>query len=340
MRDLVVFVNNGFEEWERRPNGEILYSNNCQKRDCELFQCSRCKHSYYCSRPCQRTAWVNGHREACQKREKELQTLTGRPFQVQCIGSGPGSKMCFLYTTGMTQLGLPELLAVDVEMGGFQNISALMNTCAENLFRLRDDHPALSNPEKIHRSAMSAGGDQNTNGYISYSALILVTKKSKKDARRLELLFEKFVKLTYRPLMDKLIVLMPICKGLPWGQLPPAPEGKNKLRNTVFQKLYHQQHFTSTGFIRYLDGNKNNHAISNVRPNVPLAEALAHHPEWAVNWDRNLDSEEISYVQEHREYFIPLVSEVPHAQADAYVDKISKSVGYYEKLEAGIKIGE
>ena len=44
----------------------------CQRKDCRLLICSRCKYTAYCSDVCQKLHWKNGHKQMCQRKTEQV----------------------------------------------------------------------------------------------------------------------------------------------------------------------------------------------------------------------------------------------------------------------------
>ena len=91
-----------------------------------------------------------------------------------------------------------------------------------------------------------------------------------------------------------------------WGGYPVAPDdGSNRMIASIIDKWMEQWMFVRTGA---LDGKPTNVSPSNCTF-VTLEEALQH-PEWKVDWDMNLTSEEAEYVQNHMTYFLAVIQEL------------------------------
>jgi len=44
----------------------------CQRKNCRLLICSRCKHTAYCSDVCQKQHWKSGHKQMCQRKTEQV----------------------------------------------------------------------------------------------------------------------------------------------------------------------------------------------------------------------------------------------------------------------------
>lgn len=50
---------------EMRKETDTQQCNNCYKVGEKMLRCSRCKATFYCSKDCQKRAWVNHHKREC-----------------------------------------------------------------------------------------------------------------------------------------------------------------------------------------------------------------------------------------------------------------------------------
>lgn len=302
---------------------------NCGKDNERLLYCSRCKVAGYCNVSCQREAWRKGHKSACEESPEPVPARCELPFLLLSIHNVT-AKYCFMYTKGLASLGLPEILAVDVEVGALTLLKGVINTVGEHMVSEGNNYSTLQHPDGLVRRN-SWGHDANSDACLSYFAEILVTNPD-----HLRLLFRKFVRQTMFPAsaMSRLVVLMPICQGKVWGQLPPAPEGKVKLRNDIKKKFA-----ASREFLRAMDGNKLNAHPLNWQK-VKLEDALPHCDDWVVDWDADMSATERQYVVDHREHFIGMsLDGVSRARADAYVDRVAR-VNHNALRKYKRKIGE
>ena len=55
----------------------------CLENEKELYWCSKCKASSYCSRDCQVNHWNNGHKEACKTLRKKIAKATAGNEEIQ-----------------------------------------------------------------------------------------------------------------------------------------------------------------------------------------------------------------------------------------------------------------
>ena len=69
-------------------------------------------------------------------------------------------------------------------------------------------------------------------------------------------------------------------------------KASSDLTSSILNKWRAQSKF---GFIRFVDGDTGNCAVSNLRP-VSMQEAMDHVHDWKVDWDMNLTQEERALV--------------------------------------------
>jgi len=114
---------------------------------------------------------------------------------------------------------------------------------------------------------------------------------------------------TQAPLYE-LIPLYPHEDPNDWGSKPCAPEGREEFAQEIWKTLTDPEihpKFPGFSFFRFIDGNIQNPHFDNLTL-VPFEEALRHVDDWAVDWDLELTSNQISYVRAYTDYFIRLAS--------------------------------
>ena len=280
------------------------------------------------------------------------------PFRV-CIVADESHKLSFVYTTGLSLLGFPEILAVDVENETeAQSVVAdtVTTVATEMVNKGPHNYEVFTNEHLLHTKDLvmrrtlngdTTAFDCDSDHFVTYFAILYVT-----DPKRLAQLHSKYVPMPPPEVLfaarkqktivmnRNLLLLMPICKdGKSWGQLPPAPEGMVSTRNAIKEKWEHQSH-SCCGFVKYVDGNRSHFHHSNLVGHVKLSDALANLDDWVVDWDVNLTSEERSYVQRNPQHFASLsIDGVNRGTATEYIRNVAEAEEIEEKCKWGIKIG-
>lgn len=128
-----------------------------------------------------------------------------------------------------------------------------------------------------------------------------------------------------------------------WNVDPPytsnPPEGMECMRDGIFDTWRDQ--YDSTGFYRYLDGNKENSSQDNlvmVSPYQAFVEYAS-----VSDWDRNLTLKEKKYVSKHWDYFLRLalcaMGTIPAEASERYVKTVAANMGHAIRLyKEGLKV--
>ena len=234
--------------------------------------------------------------------------------------SDKGQSLSCLFTMNLSRKQLPEILAVDVEPNAVENVAAVINYATVCMLN--------SNAPMPHLSRKFLRGKKGNEA--SYVAFLQVT-----DPAQLDVLYQQIMGFgsddkTPRPSdFDMVILAMPVVprRGkMLWGQVPPAPENKTKIRNTVWMALESKKKLEG-GFLRaelmMEDGSgtgKENSSPNSMAGNSSkndasigkLKDALSH-PEWNVQWKDGLKPKQMRYLESHVDHFSTLA-----------IDKISK----------------
>ena len=281
-----------------------------------------------CTKDCQARAWKAGHKQTCPLMRQTIPTfrLTSGPTPAAAIAATSvndikddrimlvGLKGCdygFMITTGMdVHYGLPELLAVDVELHGeaWFHVQNCMNDIMNNMIAQGENYSALKQPETMFHCVLPQGDDaiqRDLDCYIDQLAVLLI-----QDPPAVKQLVQTFflrggrqqpvagaLSTTTALRHRRILLLMPVTRGHLWGQVPPAPEGKVAMRNRIKAKLERQK-LGLAGFVRMLDGNFKNCHADNLRL-VSLEDALSH-PEWCIYWGMRLEPDEAEYLKKYQ----------------------------------------
>jgi hypothetical protein len=241
-----------------------------------------------------------------------------------------------IYSTNLRKKGLPEVLAVDVDPDAREECCEVLKYAATCMLNSGSPMPDLCRRFLKRRQ-----------GVASYVAFLQV-----KDPVQLKTLFEDIMaggedggeeSGTPSPSpssdQDMVILVMPMVirrakEGMTWGQVPPAPENKTKLRNAVWTLLELQK--KSTGFLR-LGGGDDAVAAGkeNSSPNVDTAggnqrvgveKALAH-PE-KILWDcEHWKPKHIRYLEQNAAHFSTLaIDQIEEAGvSDQYIEMVCEN---------------
>jgi hypothetical protein len=80
-----------------------------------------------------------------------------------------------------------------------------------------------------------------------------------------------------------------------WGRYPPAPQGKDKMAQSIIKK------FRSGSFVRHFDGKVSNIAQDNTE-SVNIVDVMRN-MHWAVDWEKHVTKDEVSYISQNHTYF-------------------------------------
>lgn len=253
----------------------------------------------------------------------------------------PTAKLGFGRTVGLTRLGLPEILVVDIETNSSavkQTVKTCTGVLAAALVAQKQEHPVLKRPDRVVRMTVPGNPDKTQqDSYLSYFAVLVVT-----DPDQLRVLQERYGVSSSTDSNNRdrrlLLLLMPVCTGTTpgWGQMPAAPEGQVVTRNHI-KEQFEKQTLGIFGFVRMMDGNPQNCKSDNLII-VSLEDALAH-PEWYIHWDMRLDEEQYEYLKRHQDHFALLsMGGIEESRVTAYIEKVCAARDLVEKYQRGIKI--
>mmetsp|Transcript_15873 Transcript_15873/g.18057 ORF Transcript_15873/g.18057 Transcript_15873/m.18057 type:complete len:242 (+) Transcript_15873:250-975(+) len=108
-----------------------------------------------------------------------------------------------------------------------------------------------------------------------------------------------------------------------WGSLPPEPEGRKELVESILDTWQKQD--SAHGFILFVDGNPSNCSLANLK-RVDLGVALRHFDDWKVDWDMNLTEKQNAFVRAHSKYFRRLAKVLfRRKKICAYCGKLNKT---------------
>jgi hypothetical protein len=247
------------------------------------------------------------------------------------------SPYCCMFSTDMRPHGFPEVLAVDVEPEGRNDAKE----CLQYVARFMLDNQVV--PKHLLRWTLS----RNV-GPASYFATLRVTDPDELDAIHQHIMGGT----PPRPSnMNILILLMPIVPrsrdnnrngdkqqttaSCWWGQIPPAPESRTKLRDGI-KEILERQKASPCGFVRFIDGNVGNLNHENLM-RVKLSDALDN-PKWTVDWGEDMKRREAKLMKKYAGHFLGLSIEGVEAKTGAqFVSKLCQNADrlaqLYEKGE-------